>query len=251
MYGGDWATNILLGAAFGGIGGYVAPGLYGAIAGATGSQFVGVVGTAAILGGAFGGVSAAIHGGNILEGIASGAVSAAMLAAASYGGYKFINWVISQNEMQAAQAAQSDCWSAQCHSDALKRAVRQLSLAEKGGPEPLCDEGPGCLYGLPPRAARAAAEASIWDMEVNIAEAYEKITGPFKKAGAVGGLIVTGNFLMRQGFWLAKEALTTMGRFTGPYVAAHGGMVAVGGATLTVSGAALGAYWMLEPTPAE
>jgi hypothetical protein len=158
MYGGNWTTNLLMGAAFGAIGGYFGPQLYGAF----GGGLKGVLGAAAILGGSFGGVSAAISGGNIVEGIASGAVSAAILSAAGYGAYKFVNWVLSQNEIQAAQA---DCWSAQCHSDALRRAVSQMSLAEEGRPEPLSDEGPHGLARLaertPGQTASVAAAASL------------------------------------------------------------------------------------------
>ena len=91
LYGGDWATNILLGAAFGGIGGAVGGPLWGAMGGVQGAgltlaNFVATA--AAIMGAAFGGISAAINGGNIIEGMAGGAISGAIVAAAVYGGYK-------------------------------------------------------------------------------------------------------------------------------------------------------------------
>ena len=100
LNGGDYATNILLGAALGGIGGAIAPGLGGAITRATGSAFIGAVGTGAILGGAFGGISAAIYGGDVGLGILYGAVSGAVISAAVYAGYQ---WATSQSEF-AGQA---------------------------------------------------------------------------------------------------------------------------------------------------
>jgi hypothetical protein len=60
------------------------------------ANFVATVKTAAIMGAAFGGISAAINGGNILEGMASGAMSAAIVAAAVYGGYKLYRWATPQ-----------------------------------------------------------------------------------------------------------------------------------------------------------
>jgi RHS repeat-associated protein len=84
--GGDLATNILLGAAFGAIGGAIAPGLSELL----GGGFTGAVGTGAVLGGGFGGVSAAMNGGNVLEGIATGALSGALVSAAVYGGYRLM-----------------------------------------------------------------------------------------------------------------------------------------------------------------
>jgi len=84
LNGGDPTTSIVLGAAFGGIGGAVGPPL----AGALGGGWQGAVGSGTILGGAFGGISAGIFGGDVLQGIAFGAVTGAVVSAAAYAAYE-------------------------------------------------------------------------------------------------------------------------------------------------------------------
>jgi len=60
------------------------------------------VGAGAILGGAFGGIGAAITGGNPLDSIFGGAISGALVSAAVYGGYRAYQWLTSTGTVEAA-----------------------------------------------------------------------------------------------------------------------------------------------------
>jgi RHS repeat-associated protein len=82
--GGNLGLNILAGAAFGGLAGWLGPPLYTAL----GEGFWGAVGSGAILGAAFGGIGAAIARQNVLAGMFGGALGGALVAAAVFGAYQ-------------------------------------------------------------------------------------------------------------------------------------------------------------------
>jgi hypothetical protein len=85
------------------------------------ANFVAVVKTAAIMGAAFGGISAAINGGNILEGMASGALSAAIVAAATFGAYKLYEMA-------------TNCSSPACYPEGSNTpAARRMLASTTGG----------------------------------------------------------------------------------------------------------------------
>jgi RHS repeat-associated protein len=97
LYGGNLGRNIGISVAGGAIAGaaYLVAGPLGGALGAQFGEFAGGLATAALMGAAVGGASAAIAGGNILEGIAGGAITAAALYAAIYAGQQLYTQITS------------------------------------------------------------------------------------------------------------------------------------------------------------
>jgi hypothetical protein len=67
--------------------GGIGPPLYGAFSRVLG-EGLGAIATCVTVGPVTGGIGAAITGGNVLEGVAGGAITAALVAAATYAGYR-------------------------------------------------------------------------------------------------------------------------------------------------------------------